>query len=226
MRPRQNGRHFADDIFKCIFLNENVWIPIEISLKFVPKGPINNIPVLVQIMAWRRSGDKPLSEPIMVSLPTHICVTRPQWVNLIASLHSPMIRSCWYNSNQQYSVLIIIRLVGFKLLDILSFPLDLVTLFAKYITEEYGTCRALYQEMRHSAIVLAVQDYYPQIIMHSGFEPWQHWLKRNFRKLFIFILWMLQNIVNILCEIAPGRCAVLVTILAHISGVCEKLNLN
>ena len=52
-----NGRHFADDIFKCIFLNENVWIPIEISLKFVPKGPINNIPAMVQIMAWRRPGD-------------------------------------------------------------------------------------------------------------------------------------------------------------------------
>ena len=49
----------ADDIFKCIFLNENVWISIKISLKFVPKGLINNIPALVQIMAWRRVGDKP-----------------------------------------------------------------------------------------------------------------------------------------------------------------------
>ena len=76
-----NGRHFADDIFKYIFLNENGWIPIKISLKFVPKGRINNIPALVQIMAWRRTGDKPLSEPMMVSLPTHIYVTRPQWVN-------------------------------------------------------------------------------------------------------------------------------------------------
>ena len=81
LRPRQNGRHFADDIFKCIFLNENVWIPIKISLKFVPQGPINNIPALVQKMAWRRPGDKPSSGPMMVRLPTHICVTRPQWVN-------------------------------------------------------------------------------------------------------------------------------------------------
>ena len=80
LRPRQNGRHFPDDIFIFIFLNENVWISIKISLKFVPKGPINNIPALVQIRAWRRPGDKPLSEPMMVSLPTHICVTRPQWV--------------------------------------------------------------------------------------------------------------------------------------------------
>ena len=74
--------YFADDIFFCIFLNENVWIPINISLKFVPKCPINNIPALVQIMAWRRPGDKPLSEPMMVILKTHICVTRPQWVNM------------------------------------------------------------------------------------------------------------------------------------------------
>ena len=64
VRPRQNGRHFADAIFKCIFLNENVSISIKISLKYVPKGPINNIPALVQIMAWRRTGDKPLSEPM------------------------------------------------------------------------------------------------------------------------------------------------------------------
>ena len=79
-RPRQNGRHFPDDIFKCIFLNVNAWISIKISLKFVPKVPINKNSSLVQIMAWRRSGDKPLSEPMMVSLLTHICVTRPQWV--------------------------------------------------------------------------------------------------------------------------------------------------
>ena len=61
LRPRQNGRLFADDTFKRIFLKENFRISIEISLKFVPKGPIKNIPALVQIMAWRRSGDKPLS---------------------------------------------------------------------------------------------------------------------------------------------------------------------
>ena len=53
-RQRQKGRHFPDDIFKWISLNENVWISIIISLKFVPKGSINNISSLVQIMAWRR----------------------------------------------------------------------------------------------------------------------------------------------------------------------------
>ena len=81
-RQRQNGCYFPDDIFKCIFLKKTILILINISLKFVPAGPINNIPALVKIMAWHRLGDKPLSAPMMVlSLLTHICVTRPQWVN-------------------------------------------------------------------------------------------------------------------------------------------------
>ena len=57
-----------------------------ISKKFVPNGPLNNIPALVQIMAWRRSGDKPLSEPMMVSLLTYTYVTRPQWVKETVSV--------------------------------------------------------------------------------------------------------------------------------------------
>ena len=59
LRPRQNGQHFPNYIFKCIFFNENIWILIKISLKFVPQGPISNILALVQIMAWRQLGDKP-----------------------------------------------------------------------------------------------------------------------------------------------------------------------
>ena len=47
---------FADDIFKRILINENVWITIKISLKFALKGPIKNIPALLQIMAWHRAG--------------------------------------------------------------------------------------------------------------------------------------------------------------------------
>ena len=83
---RQNGRRLPDDIFKCIFSNKNISISIKISLKFVPKGSINNIPALVQIMAWRLPGDKSLCEPMMVSLLTHTCVTRPQWVDNIPTL--------------------------------------------------------------------------------------------------------------------------------------------
>ena len=55
----------ADDIFKWIFLNEKFCISIWILLKFVPKGPINNSTALVQVMAWRQTGDKPLSEPML-----------------------------------------------------------------------------------------------------------------------------------------------------------------
>ena len=62
---------FQTTHLKCIFLNENVWILIKISLKFVLNGPINYIPALVQIMAWRRVGDKPLSEPMVVDLLTY-----------------------------------------------------------------------------------------------------------------------------------------------------------
>ena len=81
LRSKQNGCHFADDIFKYIFLSETFPISHKISLKFVPMGPVNIIPALVQIMAWHRPGDKPSSEPMMVRSLTHICVTRPQWVN-------------------------------------------------------------------------------------------------------------------------------------------------
>ena len=79
--PPFSRRHFQMD--------ENAWISIKISLKFLPRGPINNIPTLVQVMAWRRPGDKPLSEPMMVRLPTHKFVTRPQWVI-----------SCWLYSTR------------------------------------------------------------------------------------------------------------------------------
>ena len=80
LRSRQYGWHFPDDIQKCIFLNENVWISCMISLNLVLKVLINNIPALVQIMAWRQPSDKPLSEPMMVILLMHICITWPQWV--------------------------------------------------------------------------------------------------------------------------------------------------
>ena len=75
--PRTKWPPFTDDNFKGIFLNENVSTVIKISLKFVSTGPINNIPALIQIMAWHRTDDKPLSEPVMVSSLTHICITWP-----------------------------------------------------------------------------------------------------------------------------------------------------
>ena len=50
--PGQTGLHLAHDIFRSVFMNEKFCILIKISLKFVPKGPIDNNPALVQIMAW------------------------------------------------------------------------------------------------------------------------------------------------------------------------------
>ena len=98
LRPRQDARNFADDVLTCIFLNENVWISLKIPLKFVLRGPINNIPTLVQIKARRRPGDTPLSEPMLVFVPTHICVTRPQWVNHSSSV----ITKFWYHIYDMY----------------------------------------------------------------------------------------------------------------------------
>ena len=63
--PGQNGRHFADNIFKCIFFNEKFHILIQISLKFVLKIAIDIKSALVQIMAWHGIGDKPLFEPMI-----------------------------------------------------------------------------------------------------------------------------------------------------------------
>ena len=82
LRPRQNGRQFADDTFKRILLKQNVRISFKISLKLVLRVQFLIFQHLFQIMAWRRPGDKPLSEAMMVSLLTHICVARPQWAKL------------------------------------------------------------------------------------------------------------------------------------------------
>ena len=96
LRPRQNGRHFADGIFKCIFLNENVWISLKISLESVAKVRISNILSLVQIMVWRRPGDKPLSEPKMVILLRHIC-HNCWWRRLLCYCPHHIVYSTLYN---------------------------------------------------------------------------------------------------------------------------------
>ena len=62
--PGQNGRLFTDSVFICIFVNDKLCILVKISLNFFPKGPIDDNPALVQIMAWCWIGDKPLSEPM------------------------------------------------------------------------------------------------------------------------------------------------------------------
>ena len=61
---------------KKTFLNENVRVSIQFSLKVVPKGPIDIKSALVQVMAWRRTGDKPLPEPMRTQFnDAYICGT-------------------------------------------------------------------------------------------------------------------------------------------------------
>ena len=86
------GRDKMAAISQTTFSNAFSWMKIyqfrlRFHWKFFPREEIY-IPALVQIMAWRRRGDKPLSEPVMVSLLTHICATRPQWVNSCSWNHS------------------------------------------------------------------------------------------------------------------------------------------
>ena len=63
--PGQNARRFRDDIFRSIFVNEKLYTLIKISPRVVPKGTFDNKPALVQVMAWRRTGDKPLPEIVL-----------------------------------------------------------------------------------------------------------------------------------------------------------------
>ena len=76
-----------DSVSQRMLSNMSSWmklrISIKVSLQFSPKGLIDNIPALVQIMAWHRPCDKPLSETVVVSLLTYVCATRPQWVYVI-----------------------------------------------------------------------------------------------------------------------------------------------
>ena len=66
--PGQNGHHFVNNIFKYIFRNKKKRYSIQISLEVFPKGPIDNKSTLVQVMAWRQTGDKPLPEPMLTQV--------------------------------------------------------------------------------------------------------------------------------------------------------------
>ena len=72
---------FAEDLFECLFVNENDRIRIQISLKFIPRGPIDNRAALVQVIAWHRTGDKPLPEPMMTQF-TDVYMRHKEGVNV------------------------------------------------------------------------------------------------------------------------------------------------
>ena len=96
---------FSNAFFFC----ENVWISLRISMKLLPNVRINNIPAFVQIMAWCTPGDKPLSEPMMFSLLTHICVTQPQWVNIYVLRYW-----CYAPGNKNCDIILIILILLYK----------------------------------------------------------------------------------------------------------------
>ena len=99
LRSIQNGGNFADGHFKCICLNENVWISIKISLNFVPKVRINNIPALVQIMAWHRPGDRPLSGP-MIFL-SYWCIYASLSLNELNAIFRYIALACHHSNKSQ-----------------------------------------------------------------------------------------------------------------------------
>ena len=86
-------RRFALVIFIRIFLKENdANILIWISLKFLPGCSVNNLPTLVDIMAWRLSGDKPLSKRgITKIIDTYI----NHWLNVVWTASSSYLNQFW-----------------------------------------------------------------------------------------------------------------------------------
>ena len=123
LRPKQKDRYCTDEMCKCVFLDENVWISINISLSLYP-----NIPAWVKIMTWRRPGDKPLSVPMMASSLTHTCVTRIQWVVLYATSKAHMglkmyLIYCSHVWGSTYHTYLTVVLVRKKLVRIITcFP--------------------------------------------------------------------------------------------------------
>ena len=95
-----------------------MWILINISQQFVPKGQINNSPALVQITAWDLPGDKPLSEPMMVSSLMHICIPRPQWVKRIGWMVLNKWNCCdyykWNGFKMMQMELLLLIILSFK----------------------------------------------------------------------------------------------------------------
>ena len=65
LRSEQNSRHLADDIFKCVFVNENFWISNQMSLIYVPHGIIHN----TSVMALRLTVNKPFPVPMLAKMP-------------------------------------------------------------------------------------------------------------------------------------------------------------
>ena len=88
LKPRQNSSHFADDIFERIFLNKNVWISINIPLKFLHRGQMNTNSASVQVMSWCRTcRQQAITWTIGDPASVHICIMRPQCVKQLGPFY-------------------------------------------------------------------------------------------------------------------------------------------
>ena len=105
LRLKQNGCHFADDIFKCVFFNENVWIWNQISLQFVPKSSIDDKSALVQVMACHQTGNKLLPETMMVKFTD----TYNVWLGLIELKNWKPIIFLWNDTIHEESLTIHVK---------------------------------------------------------------------------------------------------------------------
>ena len=181
------------------FLAWKCFNSILISLKFVPKGPINNIPALVQIMAWRLPGDKPLVEPMVVRLPTHICITRPQWVNDLLPCH---LNQCFPSSNKPSGVHFNDILFIFYLLLIQENAFDNVckmsTILFRLQCAYWGLAmKNCISDLSHCRFCSTPSHSLNQclLICHSLIFPWTKWLP--FRRWYFhihFLEWKCMNL--------------------------------
>ena len=142
---------------------------MKISLNFVPNDSINNFPALVHIMAWHRSGDKPLCEQMMVSLPTHICVTRPQWVKHRGAF---LCKKCALTTRIFYRGLPALQLVVLVVIGVVNQPLDSCMLATswKYCFKRHLGSKLNIGEIVFVVVVVVVLFDYMYVYRHG--IPW------------------------------------------------------
>ena len=164
LRPTQGGHNFPDNIFKCNFLNESVWILINISLNFVPEGQINNITALVQIMAWGQPGDKPLSEPVMVRLLIYIYASL--CLNVLSVCRIPMLRYIFATSVDESSDMHYIDVIMSAMVS------QITSVMIVYSTVYSGTNQRKHQSSASLAFVQGIQRW-PVNSLHKGSITWK-----------------------------------------------------
>ena len=221
LRPRQNGRHFPDGIFKWIFLNKNVWIWINISLKFFLGGPINNVPAFVQTMAWLHYLNQ-----WWPGLVIHICTTRPHLVKKYCTILDLWWNSGFFNNHnpiyiQWISIWVLNPMISF--LGVWSSTMSPVcALMVLMMTELMGTANAGSHNNKHQFYRIKTL-YSNQKKLSNNFvtccyvhiciyilESLTRWISNpNFRIYFVIVNWNheLVSIMIFLCRVSVHNCS-------------------